>query len=172
MPITELATLQLKPGKTWADILPLIQTASREQSSWSGYPLYFFDDIHTPGLFYLLSGWESVHAHEQWIASPTNQDLVKALTPNCDVLGLRHLIISPDESWKDAAMMLYVRTEEGKQPSLPEVNLVWKGFGGDAEGKNKDIVYLIVYNNDESEIPACANVSDQEVRWLRRHDIN
>lgn len=169
MPVTELATLQLKPGKEWADILPHIRDVSREQSSWSGYPLYFFDDAHTAGLIYLLSGWESVEAHERWIASPMNQSLVQALEPHLDILGLQHLTIAPDESWSDAITILYARTK-GEKPMFSEEGVIWKGFGADVEGKVEGSVHLVAYKTDG--LKSVDSELDQQVCWLRRHDVD
>lgn len=116
-PITELAFLNLIPPTTLqtpkliADFL----SASQAQSSWSGYPLYFFFSHKnakglkaegsneaatsgTPALtttIYLISGWTSVQAHNEWIASPKNQELLKFFgdAGMMEVGGLAHLDI-------------------------------------------------------------------------------
>ncbi|KAI5116071.1 hypothetical protein M0805_005584 [Coniferiporia weirii] len=106
MPITEFAVLQLKEGKVWAHILPHIRALMREQAAWSGYELHFFDDadsdVDAARTVYLLSGWASVEAHEQWIASEMNQRLLRDLLPFLDVKSLLHLAIEPSEAYGDA----------------------------------------------------------------------
>ncbi|KAL6298627.1 hypothetical protein BKA93DRAFT_743807, partial [Sparassis latifolia] len=40
---------------------------AERQSSWSGHPLFFFQNTTTPSEIYLVTGWTSVGAHEEWI---------------------------------------------------------------------------------------------------------
>lgn len=101
MSITEFASLQLKEGKTWEDILPYIRTLSHEQANISGFRLYFFDEAlsDNTGMIYLLSGWVDVSAHEHWIASDMNQRLLRDLGPLLEVRSLptvRANLVLPD----------------------------------------------------------------------------
>ncbi|KAG1756906.1 uncharacterized protein EDB91DRAFT_1041182 [Suillus paluster] len=78
MPITELATLSLIPPNNLSDphIVNLFFKVSSWQRSSSGYPLCFFINPEEPAEIYLITGWDDVRAHEKWIASSRNQELL------------------------------------------------------------------------------------------------
>lgn len=92
MPVTEIAFLQFSPSVTWdtPKIGTYFRLLSQRQSAWSGYPLIFFTDTKGEKIT-LVSGWDSVEAHNGWIASEGNQELLKLLGPYLTVEGLVHL---------------------------------------------------------------------------------
>jgi len=78
MPVTEFATLKFK-GPFTIDHPPIrqgFQTLFVQQAEWSGYPLTLYINTQNERLVYLVSGWEDVEAHNKWIASQTNKDLL------------------------------------------------------------------------------------------------
>ncbi|THV07348.1 hypothetical protein K435DRAFT_574949, partial [Dendrothele bispora CBS 962.96] len=95
MPITELAILRLSHPTTTTFTTPPIPAhfalLSQRQSAWSGYPLTFYHNITDPSFIYLLSGWDSVAAHGEWIKSDENQELLELLGPYLTVEQLAHL---------------------------------------------------------------------------------
>ncbi|EKM82353.1 hypothetical protein AGABI1DRAFT_124830 [Agaricus bisporus var. burnettii JB137-S8] len=109
-PVTEFACLQLTPPTTLQHpqlILGLL-AGTKAQHAWSGYPPNLF--IHqfreepsaskdfsdkTSTSIYIISGWASVEAHNEWIASPKNQEIMRSFG-NSNLLrlgGLAHLDI-------------------------------------------------------------------------------
>ncbi|KAI1788404.1 hypothetical protein LXA43DRAFT_848417, partial [Ganoderma leucocontextum] len=92
MTVTEFATLKLVSPYTWdsPDVHALFQTLSTQQGAWSGYPLRFFADTTDPQLIYLITGWESAAAHNEWIASEQNQKLLERTKGVIEVEGLAH----------------------------------------------------------------------------------
>ncbi|KAI0707717.1 hypothetical protein C8Q76DRAFT_572215, partial [Earliella scabrosa] len=92
MAITEIATLKLVPSYTWDS--PAIQsffaTLSVQQAAWSGYPLRFFEDTSNARVIYLITGWKSIPAHYEWIASDQNQKLLERAKGLIEVAGLQH----------------------------------------------------------------------------------
>lgn len=156
MTITELASLQLKEGKTWEDILPYIRTLLHEQADISGFPLYFFGDAHPDniGTIYLLSGWADVSAHEHWIASDTNKRLLRDLGPLLDVKSLLHLTIEPSpKMWEQAGTVLFLQIDpEEAQKTLNTActdGILWDDTGADAENKVEGGFRLIALNGNK-----------------------
>lgn len=92
MPVTEIAFLEFTPSVTWTtpNISTYFRLVSQRQSTWSGYPLFFFTDTIGSKIT-LVAGWESVDAHNGWIASEGNQELLRLLGPYLKVVGLVHL---------------------------------------------------------------------------------
>ncbi len=92
MTITEFAELQFHS----ADFLS--QPSSRDlllrlrtnQGAWSGFPVYFYTK-DSEKVLYLISGWQSVLAHEEWIASDENQTLLKLFEPHVQITDFVHL---------------------------------------------------------------------------------
>lgn len=92
MTITEFAELQFHS----ADFLS--QPSSRDhllrlrtnQGAWSGFPVYFYMK-DSEKVLYLISGWQSVLAHEEWIASDENQTLLKLFEPHVQITDFVHL---------------------------------------------------------------------------------
>ncbi|KAE9394414.1 hypothetical protein BT96DRAFT_745958, partial [Gymnopus androsaceus JB14] len=66
---------------------------AERQSAVSGYPVVFFESVHSGSIFYLISGWTSVSAHHFWIESQANQELLALLTGIVGIKGLVHLDI-------------------------------------------------------------------------------
>ena len=60
-------------------------------------------------LIVLVSGWESVAAHETWIASETNQSVMRVLNEMVTIEEFRHLDIDPEGFPGDDAEELEVK---------------------------------------------------------------
>ncbi|KAF8609011.1 hypothetical protein BDV93DRAFT_214882 [Ceratobasidium sp. AG-I] len=96
-PVTEFADLRLKPGFTLGDsvLQDGLRRVNAEQSAWSTFPLHWFtytptDDSHETHVC-ILSQWASVSAHQAWIDSPQNQDLLALLGPKLDIASFCHI---------------------------------------------------------------------------------
>lgn len=113
-PVTEFAFLNLIPPTTvqTPQLISGFLEGVTAQSAWSGYPLHLF--IHrrptqpsetapnelentpvTTTAVYIISGWASVQAHNEWIASPKNQEIMRFFgdANMMSVGGLAHLDI-------------------------------------------------------------------------------
>src|ERR1700759_3164876 len=95
MTITEFVTFELIAPHTLENPDPLLAElfgrGAQAQAAWSGHELHFFTNPATPSELYLISGWKDVSAHEKWIASDQNQELMKKFGQLLEVKGLAHL---------------------------------------------------------------------------------
>ncbi|KAM5538129.1 hypothetical protein V8D89_008326 [Ganoderma adspersum] len=109
MTVTEFATLKLVSPHAWAspDVQAFFRTLSTQQGAWSGYPLRFFADRTDPQLIYLITGWESVAAHYEWIASEQNQALLERAKGMIEVEGLAHAEVDSERA--DAQFVVWTR---------------------------------------------------------------
>ncbi|KIM53043.1 hypothetical protein SCLCIDRAFT_61339, partial [Scleroderma citrinum Foug A] len=98
MPITEFASLEFKASRGLSEpaIFAHFQTLSAWQSECSGFPLLFFTNPEVPSEIHLITGWDSVEAHESWIAGERNQELLRVFSPFINILGMVHLDIDFD----------------------------------------------------------------------------
>lgn len=95
MPVTEFVTFKFKEPFTinHAPIRQGFQTLFIQQAEWSGYPLSLYQNIQDEGIVYLISGWENVDAHNKWIASQANQDLLTYFEPFITIDDFAHVTI-------------------------------------------------------------------------------
>ncbi|TBU50288.1 hypothetical protein BD309DRAFT_945799, partial [Dichomitus squalens] len=114
MTVTEFATLKLVYPHVWGspEIQAFFATLSTQQGAWSGYPLRFFEDTTDPRLIYLITGWEGVAAHYEWIRSEQNQQLLERSKGLLEVEGVAHAEL--DSEGGDAKFVVW------KQWSLQE----------------------------------------------------
>jgi hypothetical protein len=95
MPVTEFATLKFKEPFT-IDHPPIhqgFQTLFIQQAERSGYPLTLYINTQDERIVYLVSGWEDVEAHNKWIASQANQDLLSYFEPFVVIDDFAHVKI-------------------------------------------------------------------------------
>jgi len=99
MAITEFATLVVKPPHALDTpvLIEGLREAAKRQAAWSGFPLRFFCD--ETSRIYLISGWESVDAHNEWIRSAENQGLLVLLGDYLEVEGLVHVDVELNEEF-------------------------------------------------------------------------
>lgn len=80
MSITEFASLELISPHTLANPEPLLaklfERLADWQASWSSHQLLFFTNSLDPSKIYLVTGWKDIEAHQKWIASDQNQELL------------------------------------------------------------------------------------------------
>ncbi|OBZ65762.1 hypothetical protein A0H81_14280 [Grifola frondosa] len=130
MTITELATLEIVSPFSWdsPEIQSFFRAASESQSAWSGYPLFFFQDKCVVKEIYLLSGWESVEAHMDWIASPRNKELLllKLGEGLFHVASLVHMNIDFSKIPRDTTYIVWGSTKERKHMAMVMVGTVGK----------------------------------------------
>ena len=100
MPVTEVATLELVFPHTWDSpaVRVFFEMLAARQADWSGYPLCFFEDLENPRTIYLITLWESVPAHYEWIASAQNQELLERVkeTNILKVVELKHVDVASE----------------------------------------------------------------------------
>ncbi len=123
MRVTEIATLNITPPHRWVspDTQAFFGTLANQQAEWSGYPLRFFEDTTDTQVVYLITGWKSVSAHYEWIASEQNQKLLERAKGLIDVAGLEHAEV--DSEVADAQFVVW------KQWELREEETIEKGPG-------------------------------------------
>ncbi|KAJ3540390.1 hypothetical protein NM688_g6231 [Phlebia brevispora] len=146
--ITELATLEIIPpsSASSSNLMSFLREASTRQGARSGYPVLFFQDAQSPTTLYLISGWQSISAHEAWIASEENQTLLRNMSQLLRVKGLVHIAINFQEMPTDTWKLTSIFDPSGPHASFPapDVNgrarlrrgtCVWGASGGVVDGK-------------------------------------
>lgn len=90
MTVTELAILSLKPHASLPspELSPHFALLNARQPAWSGYPMRFYTSANK---VMILSGWTDVPAHNAWIASEGNQELLGLLLPHLSIELFVHL---------------------------------------------------------------------------------
>ncbi|TFY56789.1 hypothetical protein EVG20_g8793 [Dentipellis fragilis] len=168
MPVTEVAILNFIPPHDihTPALLPLFRFLSERQSAWSGFPLRFFQNASKEGEIYLVSGWKDVPAHNGWIASDANQELLTLLKSYLTVASLMHLEIDitgfPDEV---TGLRGWGRSEGDGDEGGDKV--IWRAEGKDAEGKEDGVWRLIGYGKGFEEV-----TSDTAITPLKRIDLD
>ncbi|KAG6328135.1 hypothetical protein ID866_10954, partial [Astraeus odoratus] len=125
MPITEFASLEFQVPHSLSDpgIFELFQRLSAWQAECSGFPLLFFTNPEVPSEIHLITGWDSVEAHEAWIAGERNQELLRVFAPFINILGMVHLDIDFDRIPKDALLAVCLEFKEKEKGQVEgEVN--------------------------------------------------
>ncbi|KAL4895399.1 hypothetical protein BDV59DRAFT_173830 [Aspergillus ambiguus] len=123
MAVTELAILHLKNAKEISpEIKSTLVSGASAQASFSRYPVRLYTQIEDPSYIYLLGGWDSVSQHmDEWIPSPTNQNVMSALLNEMEVFGMFHIDAEPQSEERnisrDAPIMTLKRyiVEEAKK---------------------------------------------------------
>ncbi|KAK0436457.1 hypothetical protein EV421DRAFT_1127422 [Armillaria borealis] len=93
MTITEFAELQFHSADflSQPSLRDLLLRLRTNQGAWSGFPVHFYTKDSEQVLLHLISGWQSVPAHEAWIASDENQTLLKLFEPHVQITDFVHL---------------------------------------------------------------------------------
>ncbi|KAG9124949.1 hypothetical protein FRC07_009583 [Ceratobasidium sp. 392] len=106
-PVTEFAILRLKHDRphTDSELYAYLRRVSAEQSAWSSFPLHWFTYTttndgparETDTFICILSQWASVPAHQVWIDSAQNQELLALLSPTIELASFCHVALKSDE---------------------------------------------------------------------------
>lgn len=149
MPITEVALLPIKDRSlplTSPLLYPHFVTLAKQQRAHSGYTLHFFQSASDPSLIILLTGWESVEAHNEWIAGEENQALLRVFAPVMNVkdIYMVHLGIEPMDVWGHTKTLVYERLG-GDEEAKTATKARWEAVGKDLEGKTADLFELKGY---------------------------
>ncbi|KAH9852740.1 hypothetical protein C2E23DRAFT_148146 [Lenzites betulinus] len=131
MPVTEIAVLKLLSRHSWdsAETRSFFAAVASQQAAWSGYPLHYFQDTSDASVVYILTGWESVPAHWEWIKSEPNQKLLELGKGLIEVVGLNHVYFAPDLHGVDCVVLEQWEGERGEVRDCKEKAVV------DVEGK-------------------------------------
>ncbi|KAF9242104.1 hypothetical protein BU15DRAFT_44273, partial [Melanogaster broomeanus] len=113
--ITEFATLVFSPPHNPSDptFRSLFQKLSTWQSACSGFPLLFFTNPDGPSEIHLITGWDSVEAHEAWIKGDQNQELLRLFAPYIDPPKMVHLDIDFESIPEGLETVVIERYSEG-----------------------------------------------------------
>jgi hypothetical protein len=152
MPITEFASLSLIPPNTLSDphVVDLFSKVSSCQSSSSGYPLIYFTNPAEPAEIHLITGWEDVRAHEKWIASSRNQELLQIAEGLLNIIGMVHLDLDFNEFPAEVESLFFVRvtgatkgiSEEATSKSVASMQCGWTGHGKDVQEISTGVYYF------------------------------
>jgi quinol monooxygenase YgiN/heme-degrading monooxygenase HmoA len=87
MPVTELATLHLKPDAMarWAVLLQALSTAKSVQETHSGSPVTYLQQVEDLSILYVVGAWESPSAHKSSISSQENRALLEQFKDMIDI---------------------------------------------------------------------------------------
>ncbi|KAG2031620.1 hypothetical protein BDR03DRAFT_972188 [Suillus americanus] len=154
MPITEFASLSLIPPNILSDphVVEFFSKVSSWQSSSSGYSLNFFTNPAESAEIHLITGWDDVHAHEKWIASSRNQELLQIAEGLLNIIGMVHLDLDFNEFPVGAESLVCVRStsgamkgvsEEAKSKSMASIpEYGWTGHGKDVQEVSTGVYYF------------------------------
>ncbi|OAX37122.1 hypothetical protein K503DRAFT_743210 [Rhizopogon vinicolor AM-OR11-026] len=151
MPITEFASLSLMSPNKLSDphVVDLFSKLSSWQASASGYPLCFFTNQHELREVYLVTGWNDVAAHEEWIKSARNQELLEIGGKFLDVIGMVHLDLDFSEFPVGAESLVCARSvgtdgqsEEAKPDNEVQVQGGWTRYGKDVQEISTGVYYF------------------------------
>ncbi|KAF9267843.1 hypothetical protein L218DRAFT_854539, partial [Marasmius fiardii PR-910] len=155
MPITEFAILKLNtPITSEGRLGMLLKRLQTSQSSWSSYPILLYSDylsINTSkpststsdSTVYLISGWESVEAHQKWIESDENQELLRLFGEEfgVEIRGFWHLSLDFEEfQWglSEVLGVTKIQAENGNYLGQSvESEALWTGEGYDVENDSE-----------------------------------
>ncbi|EAW06636.1 uncharacterized protein ACLA_083310 [Aspergillus clavatus NRRL 1] len=91
-PVTEIALLHLKSTPPSSSTLTLLREATSAQAKYSSYPVHLFTQVEDPSFIYLIGGWASARQHhEDWIPSPANQEFMRQLADEIEVVWMFHV---------------------------------------------------------------------------------
>ena len=163
MPVTEFAILEALAPYT-VDASPVqtfLADVARQQAAWSGFPLLFFRDAAAPATVYLVSGWTDVPAHEKWIASEPNQELLRRAALVLAVKAFFHLDINFETMPVGVQCVIWealpddiAQAELGGEVvggARSGLKIVWEGAGRVLEEQSGDIHRLRGYTRVEGE---------------------
>ncbi|RPD66545.1 hypothetical protein L226DRAFT_557589 [Lentinus tigrinus ALCF2SS1-7] len=133
MTVTEFATLKLLSPCTWDSpgIQVFFQTLAVQQAEWSGYPLRFFEDVSDTSTIYLITGWKSVPAHYEWIASEQNKTLLERSKGMIEVVGLEHAELDSEVANEAYVVWKQWEAQEGENYEAEGVGRVLDAKFGD-----------------------------------------
>ncbi|KAL1944765.1 hypothetical protein VTO73DRAFT_3195 [Trametes versicolor] len=168
MSVTEIATLKLVPPHTWSSpaTRSFFAAAASQQAARSGYPLHYFEDTTDAAIVYILTGWESVAAHEAWIASEANQKLLERGTGLIEVVGLQHARFAIE--LEGIEFVILERWEESGGRGEREGNAVVDVTGAVEEGPGHDYRLRGFAEVRERE----AGKLEEGTRFLRRLSVH
>ncbi|KIK97480.1 hypothetical protein PAXRUDRAFT_824869 [Paxillus rubicundulus Ve08.2h10] len=180
MAITEFAILIFTPSHSLSDpvVRSLFQKLSIEQSQCSGFQLLFFTSPDDSSEVHLITGWNSVAAHEAWIKGKQNQELLSMFAPYIDMqkISMVHLDIDFKRIPEDVGMMVIQRYGEGTSGLVGEGacsnDSTWPRVGRDLAESGGDIYH---FSNDIEEVGGAGKGSGPGTlvaRWkLRRVEV-
>jgi len=153
MPITEFVTFRFKEPFTLEsdEVRTKFCTLSNWQSEWSKYHLTFYNATEDPALVYLISGWDNISAHMEWIESERNQTLLKIFDPILSIVDFVHLEIDFAQIPPETQVLAFKKVAENEEDTIDhaiwseEGGKLWSGQGRAIEKPENYI--LVAYRN-------------------------
>jgi hypothetical protein len=177
MPITEFATFRFKEPFTLDsdEVRTKFRTLSIWQSEWSKYHLTFYNATEDPALVYLISGWDNISAHMEWIESERNQTLLKIFDPILSIVDFVHLEIDFAQIPPETQVLAFKKVIENEKDidyairseEFVEGEKLWSGQGRAIE-KTENYI-LVAYRNAKHSTTKESGPS--QLATLRRLDF-
>lgn len=153
MTVTEFAVLEACAPYT-ADspiIRAFLDKVAQRQAAWSGYPLLFFRHSKTPAIIFLISGWKDIPAHNEWIVSEGNQELLREAQEILGVNDFHHLEINFETMPPNVSGFTWEVLPGGEAQGVgasgngSTSEAVWEGAGKVLDGDEEQIYRLRGY---------------------------
>jgi len=111
----------------------------------------FYNSTEDPALVYLISGWDNISAHMEWIESERNQTLLKIFDPILSIVNFVHLEIDFAQLPPETQVLAFKKVVENEEDILDhairseEGENLWSGQGRAIEKPENYI--LVAYRN-------------------------
>jgi hypothetical protein len=193
MSITEFASLELISPHSLEDPHPLLAKLfarlADQQAAWSSHDLLFFTNTSSPSEIYLITGWKDVPAHEKWIASDQNKELVVKFGRFLKVNGMVHLnldynTVPTDKQiivcekygpWSEIERLGESKEEKEKEAELQggsQKEVEWVGAGRNLDPKAGGDFYKFTACTERWRDKIVASATkNKEIAVLKRVDI-
>lgn len=167
MAVTELAILKaVTPGAVQTpSVQAFLRTVAEQQAARSGFPVLYYHPITSDpsgdaDTVYLLSGWDSVAAHDVWIASAANQALLKEMNGVFALAGFHHLDVDFGALPRDEARWItWDVTPQGQARACDSGSgdsarasasgaVLWEGFGSVLDSGTQEEHRIRVLNDN------------------------
>ncbi|CEL60702.1 hypothetical protein RSOLAG1IB_03941 [Rhizoctonia solani AG-1 IB] len=167
-PVTEFAILRLKSENNTSlndpELITGLGRVNSEQSAWSTFPLYWFTYSSDESTFVcILSQWEDVFAHQEWIDSDQNQALLKLLSPKLEIHAFCHIDLHASKSGIELGDVFLAKQLSWRKLTEAERVAGGQGRKGDACGWAVDTPepMFYVFRVDKNNDPR----TEEEVDW-------
>jgi len=137
MPITQLSALTVNAPYTLdsPEVQDYLRAVSSRQQTTTSYPFMVYVDDRNPGLFYLLSAWDTPAAHINWTTE--NNDLITMGYPLATLQLAVHLDMEFAQIPVDANFIAYMKFDAKPRDPESGPGQLWLGHGANMENGNE-----------------------------------